>query len=122
MRPPAPEHDATNTRRFGALAFFAVAFLATQVGFRWVGGYLYLIHTYGLSRVWGEHLHLIRMGKNTPWFGSNGDQIPSGGFGWFLVAVGITVAFFFPAFALVWRLLPRGKDSHDGRSIANNIP
>jgi hypothetical protein len=112
------EQGPRETRRFGTLAFFAVGFVATQVGFRWLGGYFYLVHTYGLSRVWSEHLHLVRMGKSTPWLVSNGDQIPSGEFLWFLVAIGITAAFFFPVFALVWRLLPRRKDLHAGQPHA----
>ena len=91
------------------LTFFALAILASQIGFRFVGGYLFLIHTYGFSRVHSEHLHLLKMGKVDPWIVSNGDKIAGGQFPWFLVAAGITFAFFFPTFLLVYRFLPERK-------------
>ena len=84
--------------------------LVSQISFRLIGGYLYLVYTYGASRVHSEHLHLLKMGKIDPWIVSNGDKIPGGGFSWFLVAVAITFALFIPTYLLVYRLLPERKD------------
>jgi hypothetical protein len=102
----------SNPRRFEVLTFIVVFLLATQVGFRFIGGYLYLIYTYGFQRVQSEHLHLLKMGKTDPWIVSNGDQIAGGGFPWFLVAAGISIAFFLPAYLLIYRFLPKRKDKN----------
>jgi hypothetical protein len=89
------------------LAFLIVGFIASQVGFRWVGAYLWLIFTYGASRVSVEHLHFTRISKSGLWTVSNGDQIPNGGFLYFLLAGAIAMAFFLSVFPLVCRFLPR---------------
>jgi hypothetical protein len=109
---PSPKTgvDWSTPRRFAPLAFFALAILASQVSFRIIGGYLYLIYTYGFSRVQSEHLHLLKMGKGVSWIVSNGDKIPGGGFPWFLLVTAITFALFIPTYLLVYRLLPKKKD------------
>ena|ERR1051325_3489880 len=101
------EEDPTVTRRFGVLAFFVVGFIASQVGFRWVGAYLWLIFTYGISRVFAEHLYFTHISKSGPWTVSNGDHVPNGGFLYFLLATAISGAFFLAVFPLVCRFLPR---------------
>jgi hypothetical protein len=100
----------SSPRRFATLTFLVTGFFATEVGFRFIGGYLYLVYMYGFSRVHNEHLHLLKMGKVDPWIVSNGDKIPGGGFPWFLVAAATSFAFFVPTFLLVYRLLPVRKD------------
>jgi len=104
------ESTPPNPRKFASLAFIFVFLLATQVGFRIIGGWLYLVYIYGFQRVLSEHLHLVKMGKSDPWIVSNGDQIAGGGFPWFLVAAGISMLFFFPMFNLVCRILPKRND------------
>src|ERR1700679_2535741 len=95
----------SNPRRFESLTFIAVFLLGTWLGFRLVGGYLFLIYTYGFHRVYSEHLHLVKMGKTDPWIVSNGDHIAGGCFPWFLVAAGISLGFSLGMYLLIYRLL-----------------
>ena len=110
--PPKAVVDWSKPRRFGMVTFFALGILASQVSFRFIGGYLYLIYTYGFARVHSEHLHLLKMGKVDPWIVSNGDKIAGGGFPWSLVVTGITFALFIPTFLLIYRFLPERKDEN----------
>ena len=103
------ERCSSKPRKFGTLAFVSLFVLASVLGFRFVGGYLFLVYTYGFSRVHNEHLYLIKMGKVDPWIVSNGDKIAGGCFPWFLVAAGISVAIFLPTFLLIYRFLPEKK-------------
>jgi hypothetical protein len=96
----------SNPRRFESLTFIAVFLLGTWVGFRLVGGYLFLVYKYGFHRVITEHLHLVKMGKTDPWIVSNGDQIAGGSFPWFLAAAGISLVFSLVMYSLIYRLLP----------------
>jgi hypothetical protein len=102
----------SNPRRFESLTFIVVFLFATWLGFRLVGGYLYLIYKYGFQRVHSEHLHLLKMGKTDPWIVSNGDQIAGGGFPWFLVAAGISLVFGLGMYLLIYRFLPERKDKN----------
>jgi hypothetical protein len=102
--------DWSKPRRFEALTFIILFILATQIGFRFLGGYLFLIYTYGFSRVRSEHLHLLKMNKTDPWIVSNGDKIAGGEFLWFLVATSICFAVFIPTFLFIYRFLPEQKN------------
>jgi hypothetical protein len=107
-----PGSTRSNPRRFESLAFIVAFLFASWLGFRVVGGYLYLIYTYGFHRVHSEHLHLLKMAKTDPWIVSNGDQIAGGGFPWFLVASGISIVFGLAVYLLIYRLLPERKDTN----------
>jgi hypothetical protein len=102
--------DVPHGRRFGAFAFFAWCILLTIFTYRVIGGYLFLIYTYGFSRVLGEHLYFVRMHKAQPWIVSNGDQIQGGGFLWWLMVTVIFFVLFIPTFRLIYRFLPKRKD------------
>src|ERR1019366_5510758 len=100
---PKSASDWPHSRRFGAFAFVAWAVLLTCVCYRIIGGYLFLIYTYGLSRVLSEHLHFVRMRKAEPWIVSNGDTIRGGGFLWWLMVTAIFFAVFIPTIRLIVR-------------------
>src|SRR5580700_777184 len=102
----------SNLRRFESLTFIAVFLLGTWLGFRLIGGYLFLIYTYGFHRVYIEHLHLVKMGKTDPWIVSNGDQIAGGGFPWFLVAAGISISIALLIFSSIYQFLPSRKETN----------
>ena len=77
-----------------------------------VASKLFLIYLYGWSRVWHEHLRILRMPKGRPWPVSNGDFINQGFFIHFLIAMACWFALFIPTYLLLWRLLPLRKTSY----------
>ena len=109
---PQPGSTRRNPRRFESLAFVVVFLLSSLAGFRIIGGYLYLIYTYGFHRVQSEHLHLVKMGKVDPWIVSNGDRIAGGGFLWFLVASGISFSISILIYLVVYHFLPERKNAN----------
>jgi hypothetical protein len=108
--PHKKSFDWSKPRKYETLVFITVGLLASQIGFRFIGGYLFLGCTYGFSRVHSEHLHLLKMGNGVLWVVSNGDKIEGGGFLWGLMAAGIMFAFFIPTFLIIRRFLPQQKN------------
>ena len=98
-------------RKFEGMAFIFSFLLGSLLGFRFIGGYLFLVYTYGFSHVHDEHLYLIKMGKVDPWIVSNGDKIAGGRFPWFLVVAGISLAISLLTFLLIYRFLPEKKNN-----------
>jgi hypothetical protein len=113
MNTPAnAEGDGTKLRKGATPIFFLCGLVLSVICFRFIGGYLFLVHRYGLARVHGEHLHLLKMGKADPWIGSNGDKVAGPGFLWFLLVSGIFLALFLALFLSIYRFLPEQEVKH----------
>ena len=73
-----------------------------------------LIYTYGWTRVWHDHLHILAMPKHQPWPVSNGDTITGASFPHFLIGLVSWWVLIIAAFSL-FHLLRRIATTDNGR-------
>ena len=110
--PAKAKGDGTKLRKGATPIFFLCGLALSVICFRFIGGYLFLVHRYGFARVQSEGLHLLKMGKGDPWIVSNGDKVAGPGFLWFLVVSGIFLVLFLAIFLGIYRLLPESEEQH----------
>ena len=104
----AVEKPGSQPRKFETLLFLVWGLL-TLYGSFYAAKYIYLIHLYGFSRVWGEHLRFTATPKGHPWLVSNGDSITGGHFLHYVITLVIWLSFFYFTAPLLHRLLPLKK-------------
>jgi hypothetical protein len=98
-------------RRFELFLFLPWALGTSLLSINVIGAKLFLIYCYGWSRVYHEHLSIVRMSKTRPWLVSNGDVITDGFFIHWLISLACWLALFTCTYPFVRRLLPKDSDT-----------